>query len=406
MSVTSYDWIDRNAATTIDMVIAWAEINSGSRNVPGLQRMAGVLEAEMRSLGVAVEVLNLPAYEEIQDDGTTRILSTGPVLRAVCRPEAARSVLLNGHYDTVFDADHAFQKCSRKNGILRGPGVADMKGGLAVLFAALRIFESAAGRERLGWEVLLTPDEELGSPASAKLLEEAARAGRHSAGLIFEPALPGGLLASQRMGTANYTVFVRGKATHSGRDFKKGRNAIVALSRILPDLHAINETLPDGIVNIGRVRGGGPLNMVPDFASCRINVRGKTGETLAGINRCIKNIVTDSGLIDGCVFELRGGIVRPPKPMTKKVEQMLKTFRECGRELGIDLAWKGTGGASDGNNLLAAGLPTIDNLGVRGGGIHSGDEFMEIGSLPERAKLSANFLLKLARGEVLADPGK
>lgn len=180
-----------------DRLIAWANINSGSRNLGGLAQMREVLAAAFAELP-AVDVTAVPlAGTEAQ------------ALRVRCRPEAPRQVLLSGHYDTVYGPEHPFQRCELIDApTLRGPGVADMKGGLVVMLAALAAFERTPAAARLGWEALITPDEETGSGASAPLIAEAAR--RHRLALVFEPARGNGDLVQSRKGTGNFTVTCHG----------------------------------------------------------------------------------------------------------------------------------------------------------------------------------------------------
>ena len=206
----------------VDLLIRWADQNSGSDNIAGLAAMRTLLAEEFGTLQDAVvETIELPG-------------TAARALRIRFRPTAPIQVLFSGHYDTVYSSDHAFQKCTRVDDqTLRGPGVADMKGGLVVMLAALRSFENSAVVEKLGGEILLTPDEETGSVASAAILEAAARSRRFAFALVFEPARANGDLVRSRKGTGIYTLTVQGRAAHAGRDPSSGRNAIVALAEIL-----------------------------------------------------------------------------------------------------------------------------------------------------------------------------
>src|SRR5688572_5369915 len=164
-----------------DLLISWAEINSGSSNLVGLERLRFALADEFGSLpGAAVEHVAL--------EGTA-----AEALRLRMRPEASMQILLSGHYDTVYGADHPFQRCTLLDECtLRGPGVSDMKGGLVVVLAALREFEKSASAGRLGYEIFLTPDEETGSVASRPWLDAAGASGRFAFALVFEPARANG----------------------------------------------------------------------------------------------------------------------------------------------------------------------------------------------------------------------
>lgn len=381
----------------IARVAVWSNINSGSYHVEGVATIAGLLEAELKKLTPDVVRFSLPDAEEIAEDGSRFPIPVGPAVRAVCRPDAPLQILLNGHLDTVFGPEHPFQQARREGDRLIGPGVADMKGGLAILIESLRLLEAAPFRRGLGWEVILTPDEEIGSPASAPILAEAA--GRHHAGLIFEPALPDGNLVSGRLGTINFLVCVKGRSAHAGRDFTRGRSAIVALAELISSFHDLNRE--EGIIlNVGRVTGGGAVNIVPAFASCRLNLRVNSGEKAERAEERIRELAAEAGGREGIEVEVHRGVGRPPKPVTPGLEILLEEVRGCARELGFDLDWAPTGGGSDGNGLSAAGLPTVDSLGVRGGAIHTDREFLEAGSLTERISLCATFLFKAARGDI------
>lgn len=384
-------------ASLVERVVLWAELNSGTRHVVGVARLAERLRAEMATLTPDHALVSFPPAWERQDDGTGVWREVGPGVRGRMRPDAPLQVLLNGHLDTVFGPDHPFQRVRREGDRLVGPGVADMKGGLVVLLEALRLLETSPWRDRVGWQVILNSDEEIGSPGSGPVLAEAARQCR--LGLIFESALPGGGLVSARPAVGNFLIQVRGRAAHVGRAFVEGRSAVVAVARLVTGLHELNRE-PGVTVNIGRISGGDVVNIVPEQAVCRLNVRADSEETRRWVSTRMAELVAEEGRREGFQAELHGGFSRPPKPMTSAVERLLEEFRICARENGFDLGWAPTGGGSDGNILGAAGLPTIDSLGVRGGGIHTDEEFLEIPSLVERIALTARFLLKLARGDI------
>jgi glutamate carboxypeptidase len=196
---------------------AWAHINSGSTHIAGLARMRDALASAFGEIpGVTIEIVPLAGTEAC-------------ALRVRCRPGAPRQILFSGHYDTVYDAAHSFQTCERIDArTLRGPGVADMKGGLLVMLTAAQLLETSPAAAQLGWEALLTPDEEIGSAGSAPVIAATAR--RHRLALVFEPARGNGDLVRSRKGTGNFSVTCHGRAAHAGRVPNNGRNAIVALA--------------------------------------------------------------------------------------------------------------------------------------------------------------------------------
>ncbi|MDE2618723.1 MAG: M20/M25/M40 family metallo-hydrolase, partial [Sphingomonadales bacterium] len=235
-----------------ETVIALAEVNSGSRNLAGLAAVAERLAALFAPLGPVTLRDPAPATE-VTATGAREPLALGRNLHLSVRPEAPRRVLLTGHMDTVFPADEPFQTCRWLDaGTLNGPGVADMKGGLVVMQAALWAFTASPYAGSLGYEVVLNADEEIASPGSAALLAEAA--GRVQAALTFEPALPDGTLAGARKGSGNFSAVVRGRAAHAGRNPADGRNALVAAAALAVELARL--ALPGVTCNPARLDGG------------------------------------------------------------------------------------------------------------------------------------------------------
>ena len=373
------------------LLTKWATQNSGSDNLAGLAAMLELLHAEFSRLPGA-------KAERVPLAGTS-----ARALRVRVRPAAPLQIFCSGHYDTVYSADHPFQKCELlAPDTLRGPGTADMKGGLVVMLAALQAFEKTPPAAHIGYEILLGPDEETGSQGTAPLLEEAAR--RHRCGLVFEPARANGDLVKSRKGTGIFTLTCHGRAAHAGRDPGAGRNAILALCEILPQVDALARTLPGVMVNVGSIRGGGAANIVPDFAEAVINARVTHAGDDAHFLMRLHEISAPLHARDGYRLEIGGGFNRPPKVATPGEEALFADWRQCGREFGLQLDWQHVGGGSDGNLLAAAGLPNLDGLGCVGDHLHSPEEFCHLPSLTQRAQVAARFLQRVAAGEI-ALPG-
>ncbi len=204
-------------------------------------------------------------------------------LKITARPDAPIQVVLTGHYDTVFPADSPFQTVTtRADGALNGPGLADMKGGISVLLGALDAFEAHPDKDRVGWTVLLSPDEEIGSPASAPLLAELGARGH--LGLTYEPALADGTLAGARKGSGNWHLIVTGKAAHAGRAFEEGRNAVAGAAILAAALHGLNGQREGVSVNVAKISGGGALNVVADNAVVRFTSASPTPSPPPGSN--------------------------------------------------------------------------------------------------------------------------
>ncbi|QAY78590.1 hydrolase [Sphingosinicella sp. BN140058] len=394
------DAIARCAAEPmLDQVTAWAAINSGSRNLEGLRRIAETLADAFSALPGTLSLLPPAPAEAVDADGTARAIEHGRNLHLVVRPDAPVQLLLTGHMDTVFGPDHPFQAVAwREEGVLGGPGVADMKGGLAVMLAALKAIEDAPSAAKLGYEIVINSDEEVGSPGSAALISAAARGKR--AAFTYEPAaLPDGTLAGARPGSGNFSIVVRGRSAHAGRNPEEGRNALVAAADLAVRLAAARA--PGLSINPAKIDGGSPNNVVPDLAILRVNMRPETREKQAAAEAALAGAVDAIAAEHDVIVHVHGGFGRPPKPLDAAAARLFGLVRICGADLGQDIAWRATGGVCDGNNIAACGVPVVDTMGVRGGAIHSADEYLIVKSLEERAQLSALALLRLATGEEL-----
>jgi glutamate carboxypeptidase len=382
------------AEPMLDQVLAWAAINSGSRNLAGLERMADLLVDAFAALPGLIRLERPAKVEAVDSGGRTIQIEHGRHLHLTVRPTAPVQLLLTGHMDTVYGADHAFQETRwLEEGVLNGPGVADMKGGLAVMLAALKAVEKSKLADRIGYEVVINSDEEVGSPASATLLTRAAQGKR--AALTYEPAaLPDGTLAGARPGSGNFSFVVKGRSAHAGRNPEEGRNAVVAASELALRL-AMSKT-PGLSINPAKIDGGSPNNVVPDLAILRVNLRPRTSDDEEIAARLIAKALDETAKQHDVFIEAHGGFGRPPKPLTEEAEALFELVKKAGADLGQEIAWQATGGVCDGNNIAACGVPVVDTMGVRGGKIHSAEEFLIADSLAERAALSALTVLRLA----------
>lgn len=367
---------------------SWANQNSGSNNFAGLDDMREKLRSAFASIpGISIEDIPL-------------VGTPAQALRMRMRPTADLQILLNGHYDTVYEADHPFQICTKPDKhTLRGPGVADMKGGIVVMLAALRAFEQTSPTGNLGWEVLLTPDEETGSRASAPLFTEVAT--RCQFGLVFESARISGDLVHSRKGTGQFMVSCHGKAAHVAAP-ADGRNAVVALAAFVQAVSKLPAEIPGVLLNVVRFRGGeGASNIVPDKAEIIIDVRvTRVADQTMVLDR-MQKLVALANIADGIQIELKGEFNRPPKECGPVEEFAFAAWQQAGADLSLaPFSWIHTGGGSDGSLLSAAGLPNLDGVGPVGGHLHSDREFCELPTLVERAQLTALFLHRVATGEI------
>ena len=388
--------LDARAADMRRRLRELCEINSGTANVAGLSRVREAVLETLAPLADSVEIVPLPPRKVVDERGEVREVAVADAAVLRKRADAPRRVLLCGHLDTVYAEDSPFQTIREvDDNTWNGPGVADMKGGLVVMSEALRAFEQHPAAASLGWTAVLNTEEEVGSPSSSPLLRETAEG--HAFGLVYEPALPAGGFAGDRGGSANYDLVVRGKSAHVGRDFDSGRSAMHAAAEVVGVLASLNAA--EGVtVNVGKIDGGGPVNQVADVAVVRFNVRVVDAERQQAIENDLRRLTFVMNRRDGLSAELHGEFFSPPKPLIGETLKLFETARDVGRRLDLNLSWQPTGGVCDGNKLQAAGLPTLDTLGVRGGGLHSPDEFVKLDSLAERAKLSALLLVRLASG--------
>lgn len=380
--------LDKNA---INLTLeSWVSLNTGTDNLTGLALFKETLANAFSCLNAKIETIDLPDRIIVNDLGEILSQPVGKALSITKREHVRPRVLLVGHMDTVFSVNSPFQSFIHLDpNRLKGPGACDMKGGILILLESLKLWEASPDADKLGWQVILTPDEEVGSPSSKALLTQAAT--QANVGLIFEPAFPNGHLVSTRKGSATLTLIARGIAAHAGRDFHKGRSAIVAMSRFIAEADLLNKN--DVTINFGHFVGGKATNIVPDLAVCRVGIR---ADTLEGLETTLL-ILKKMGEEREFPIEVVVHTTRPPKLFNKTTEKLFEEVGLCGEEMNLSLAWEPSGGVCDGNFLAAAGLPTIDTLGTVGGDIHTFNEYVELDSIPQRIELTYRLLKRIAQ---------
>jgi glutamate carboxypeptidase len=388
-------YLDSRREKMIDLLTRLANLNSYSHHLPGLFAVAKLLENEFTALKPdAIDTIPLAPAEALSPTGEILRTPLGDLLSFAKRPGAPLQALLVIHYDTVYPPNHAFQSVTNETATLRGPGVADAKGGIVVMLNTLLAFERSPHAKNIGWRVLLNPDEEIGSPGSASLLTKAAE-NAHFA-LVYEPAPTADTLVTQRKGSGNFSVVFHGRSAHAGREVHKGRNAILAAARFAIDVTAAINAIEGGVtINVGKIDGGGPVNVVPDLAILRFNVRVVTTEHQQRVEAALADLIRAAHR-DDITATLDGHFSSPPWVMNDRAQKLFARLRATAGELGLDLHATTSGGASDANKIASTGLPVLDSLGPIGADIHSSNERVVIGSLVERAKLSASLLAKIA----------
>ena len=354
---------------------------------PALELLRELVELESPSGSAGARAVASRVALELERLGADTTLLEGNHLRAEL-PGHGDPLLLSGHVDTVWPEGTLGERPFRVDGDRAyGPGVYDMKACLVSMLEAIR----RAGPERRALRVVLTADEEQGSPTGRVPLEEAAQG--VAAALVVEPPTPRGNLKTSRKGLGIFTLTVVGRAAHAGTAPEEGVSAIEELAHQIQALQALNDELRGASVNVGVVEGGTAANVVPDRAEARIDVRIVHPEDREWVERALAEL---RPVDPEAELELGGGWTRPPLEPSEATGKLFARACEHGRELGLDLAEASSGGGSDGNLIGALGVPVLDGLGVQGGGAHSADEHVDLRSLPVRAELL---------GRLLQEPG-
>lgn len=384
--------IDRKAGALFDDLALHVGTATGPGGEAGLNETREIFTQRLAALGADVQV--------VAGDGKPDWLLGGeedatiPPTAVCAKPGtdgSAPCVLIAGHLDTVHHADSDFRELTiSDNGkTATGPGCVDMKGGLVIAMAALEAL-AEVGLDH-PWTVLLNSDEETGTFCSERVLREQAK--RHKFGLALEPALAGGELAIERMGSGQFMIEARGKSAHVGRAFADGASAVTALARALVAVGEMSEPARGQIFNVGPLQGGTATNAVPDLARAWGNCRFATPDDAQDIAQLLDQLATHQGDLPS--LSVNHVFNRPAKPHMAETKTLALRARTVAEDLGQQLPFARTGGVCDGNILQDAGLPTIDTLGVRGGGLHTPDEWIELSSLVERCKLLAILIHRL-----------
>jgi len=302
---------------------------------------------------------------------------------------AQKPVLLLGHYDTVYPLGTlATMPCRVSSGRLWGPGVLDMKSGIALMLHAIEALQAWFGLLPRPVTVLLVSDEEIGSDSSRAITESLAK--QSSSVLVLEPSYGlKGAVKTARKGVGEYELKVTGVASHSGLDFEKGQSAIVELARQILAVQKLVDLKRGLTLNAGLVRGGTRVNVVPAEANASIDVRVARMKDATSIDRQLRAL---RPINKKCKLELKGGVNRPPMERTPGVAALYDKAVVIARELGWKLSEAAVGGGSDGNFTAGLGIPTLDGLGGVGEGAHATHESIVISELPRRAALLAGLV--------------
>jgi glutamate carboxypeptidase len=360
-----------------ELLEALVRLESPSDDAAALERCASELARRAAAVGGRVS--------------RTADAGPAPCVRAEFGQGRPR-VLLLGHLDTVWPVGSL--ELVRRDDRLFGPGVYDMKGGLAIGLQAIRAL--LAHDALIGSAVLLcTTDEEIGSDRSRPAIEAEARAA--DAVLVLEPALAGGGVKTGRKGVGDFRVAITGVSAHAGIEPGRGASAVHELIRLAAEIRSLARPDLGTTVNVGVVEGGTRSNVIAERAAMAIDVRVRSMAEASRIDAAMQALRAED---DRIVVAVHGSVDRPPMERSAAVLGLYALAREVAASLGHDLAEGQTGGASDGNFTAALGVPTLDGLGAVGGGAHARDEHIELAALPLRTALVAGIIARLGEAKV------
>ena len=363
-----------------------------------------VLETTMALARLESPTTDKTAVDRCGEELAQRMTAIGGTVTRLPQPEVgdhlraefgggASQVLLVGHFDTVWPIGQIDRMpLEIREGCLFGPGVLDMKGGIALgMLAARALTEIAPPADRI--VMLWTTDEECGSGTSRAVIEEEAR--RSRAVFVLEPALIGGGVKTTRKGCGEFHLTVRGVAAHAGVDPDKGASAVHELAAQIVDLQRVRDMAPGVSLNVGTIGGGTRPNVVAEEAHATIDIRVTTAEEAKRVAAMVRDRLPT---IPATRIEVSGGFERPPLERTAGVARLYDRARAVAARLGHDLQEGGTGGGSDGNFTAALGVATLDGLGAIGAGPHALYEYIEVDALPWRAALLAGLIAETTAG--------
>ncbi len=360
----------------VETIRRLVEIESPSDNKQAVDRCSAFVAEEFAALGGRAEfhrVADAGNHLQVDFPGETQ----------------QKPVLLLGHYDTVYPMGTlTSMPCRIGNGRLWGPGVLDMKSGIALMLYALQGLKAWHGQLPRPVTVLLVSDEEIGSETSRHITESLAR--QSSGVLVLEPSYgPRGAVKTARKGVGEYSLRITGVASHSGLDFEKGQSAILEMARQILAISKMVDVKRGLTINVGLVEGGTRVNVVAADATANIDVRIARMKDAAFIDKKLRSL---KPVNRKCKLEITGAIDRPPMERTHGVAMLYNKAVQIGRELGWKVSEAAVGGGSDGNFTAGLGVPTLDGLGGVGDGAHAVHEFISINELPRRAALLAGLI--------------
>jgi glutamate carboxypeptidase len=371
-------WLAAERPAMEDLLAALVERSSFTRDPAGVAAVVEVIADALGRAGVAAERIPSARF--------------GPHL-AFRGGAPGAPVFLVGHTDTVFPAD-ALRGFRREGDRGFGPGVFDMKGGIAVLLFGLAAAARAGLLARVAVAGMLVSDEEVGSPESQPLLRERARGA--ACALVFESGRPGDLVVTRRRGVGAVRAEAHGVAAHAGNEPEKGRSAIWSLARFVDRVQELSDPGRGRSVNVGTFHGGTTKNTVPDRAACEVDLRFETGDDGRALSAAVEAVARDAAL-PGTRIDVAPGGWRDPLERTAASAALAAEYGEAQRACGLGAGEAPlAGGGSDACTTAAAGVPSIDGLGPRGRGFHTPAEEVDLASLVPKAQALVRFLARRA----------
>ena len=362
----------------LEELAGWVRLETPTTEPSAVNRLMDVAEAELAQAGAAPT--RIPGRGAFGDNLIARVASGGA--------GDARPIVIAGHLDTVWPLGTLDVMPYHVNGqSAHGPGIYDMKAGSFLALHVVRSILRQKVRTRRPIVLLLTPDEEVGSPTSRALIErEAASA---TAVLIPEPAGGGGACVTARKGVGRFVLRVEGLGAHAGGNFQDGASAVVELAQQILAIHGMVDLERGITLNAAPVWGGTRPNVIPPEAGCEIDLRVNSAADGERMERAILGL---SARTSGCRVTVEGGMNRPPFAETADISALYEKARAVANEIGIKLPKQHRGGGSDANFTAAMGIPTLDGLGCPGSGAHVRHEHIVWRDLAPRAALMAGLL--------------
>ena len=375
---------ERRSEEFLDALAEVVNVDSGSFTAGGVDRVADLCEKRFRDGGWEVERLSHQpgdGEEQLGDLLVGRLQGDGP------------TILLIGHMDTVFDDGTAAARPFRiEDGRARGPGVSDMKSGLLNGFFATEVL-AEAGVPRPNVTYICNPDEEIGSPFSAPVIRDLAE--NADVAFVLEGARESGAIVSSRKGVTDFEIEVIGRAAHAGVEPERGRSATLEAAHKTIALHALNGRWPGVTVNVGVIEGGTRPNVVADRCRLWVDIRAAHREAQEQVETEVERICSTHVVPDVDVITT-GRTWHRPMEKTPAAARLTESAVAIASDLGFDLTDESTGGASDANTTSAAGVPTLDGLGMVGGGDHGPAEWMDVASVAPRIALLASLIMRVS----------